>query len=89
MYIITQRIKMHRTQIYLEDYLIKDLKEISKNLKISMSQFIREALKKEIEKYKKNNLENFLDNLTHLESFKNVDPIEYVDNIRNKSRIIK
>jgi predicted DNA-binding ribbon-helix-helix protein len=80
---------MHRTQIYLEDYLIKDLKEISKNLKISMSQFIRNALKKEIEKYKKNDLESFLDNLTPLESFKNIDSIEYVDNLRNKSRIIK
>ena len=79
---------MHRTQIYLEEELIRDLKQISNVLNISMSEFIRQAVKKELKKYKQNNIKDFLSNLKPLESFKNITPIEYVDNIRNKSRII-
>ncbi len=80
---------MQRTQIYLEDNLLKELKKTAKNLNISMSEFIREAVKKELNRYKKNNLFQFIDNLTPLESFKDVDATNYVDEIRNKSRIIK
>ena len=80
---------MQRTQIYLEDNLLKELKKIAKNLNISMSEFIRKAVKKELKKYKQENLSQFIDNLTPLESFKNIESMEYVDKIRNKSRIIK
>ena len=80
---------MQRTQIYLEDNLLEELKKIAKNLNISMSEFIRKAVKKELKKYKQENLSQFIDNLTPLESFKNIEPMEYVDKIRNKSRIIK
>ena len=37
---------MQRTQIYLEDNLITELKKIAKSLNISMSEFIRGAVKK-------------------------------------------
>ena len=80
---------MQRTQIYLEDNILKELKKIAKSLNISMSEFIREAVKKELSRYKKNNLSQFIDNLTPLESFKDIDATDYVDEIRNKSRIIK
>ena len=80
---------MQRTQIYLEDSLLQELKNIAKNLNISMSEFIREAIKKELKKYKQDSLFQFIDNLEPLESFKNINPSEYVEKIRNKSRIIK
>ncbi len=80
---------MQRTQIYLEDNLIIELKTIAKSLNISMSEFIRGAVKKELKKYEQNNLSQFIDELEPLESFKNVDAVEYVDNIRNRSRIVK
>jgi Arc/MetJ-type ribon-helix-helix transcriptional regulator len=80
---------MQRTQIYLEDSLLNELKNIAKNLNISMSEFIREAVRKELKKYKQDSLSQFIDNLEPLESFKNIKSTEYVDEIRNKSRIIK
>ena len=80
---------MQRTQIYLEESLISELKKAAKNLNISMSEFIRGAVKKELKNYNKENLANFIDNLEPLESFKNTDASEYVDNIRGKSRIFK
>ena len=80
---------MQRTQIYLEESLISELKKAAKNLNISMSEFIRSAVKKELKNYNKENLANFIDNLEPLESFKNIDALEYVDKIRSKSRIFK
>ena len=80
---------MQRTQIYLEDNLIVELKTIAKSMNISMSEFIRGAVKKELKKYEQNNLSQFIDSLQPLESFENIDASEYVDNIRSKSRIVK
>ena len=80
---------MQRTQIYLEDSLIAELKRIAKSMNISMSEFIRGAVKKELKKYEQNNLSQFIDSLQPLESFENIDASEYVDNIRSKSRIVK
>jgi len=79
---------MQRTQIYLEDETMNELKKIAKNLNISISEYIRQTIKKELKRYNNNYLEKFVDNLKPLDSFKNVDSIEYVDNIRNSSRII-
>ena len=80
---------MQRTQIYLEDSLIAELKRIAKSMNISMSEFIRGAVKKELKKYEQNNLSQFIDSLQPLESFENIDASKYVDNIRSKSRIVK
>jgi len=80
---------MQRTQIYLEENLLIELKRIAKNLNISMSELIRDAVRKELKRYKQNSLSQFIDNLEPLESFKNIEPNEYVDEIRNKSRIVK
>ena len=79
---------MQRTQIYLEESLLAELKRVAKNLNVSMSEIIRNALKKELKKYKQNSLSQFIDNLEPLESFKNIETKDYVDEIRNKSRII-
>jgi len=80
---------MQRTQIYLEENLLAELKRIAKNLNVSMSELIREAVKKELKRYKQNTLSQFIDNLEVLESFKDVEAENYVNEIRNKSRIIK
>jgi len=80
---------MQRTQIYLEESLLAELKRVAKNLNVSMSEIIRNALKKELKKYKQNSLSQFIDNLEPIESFKNIEAEDYVDEIRNKSRIIK
>ena len=79
---------MQRTQIYFEENTLNELKKIAKHLNVSVSEFIRRSVKKEIKKYKDDTFNDFLDNLTPLESFKDADTSEYVDNLRNKSRII-
>ena len=80
---------MQRTQIYLEESLLAELKKVAKNLNVSMSEIIRNALKKELKRYKQNSLSQFIDNLEAIESFKDTEAENYVDEIRNKSRIIK
>jgi len=79
---------MHRTQIYIEDDIFTKIKTISNTLNISVSQFIRNAVKNELEKDRKNDMEDFFNSFEALESFENVDSKEYVKNIRSKSRII-
>jgi len=79
---------MQRTQIYFEQDTLQDLKEIANNLNISVSEFIRRAIKVEIKKRKKRDLNDFLANMTPVESFKNIDATEYVNEIRAKSRIL-
>ena len=88
MYIILKGLLMQRTQIYFEQDTLQDLKEISRNLNISVSEFIRSVMKKEIKKKKENNLNDFLANMSPIESFKDVDATEYVNNIRSSSRIL-
>lgn len=79
---------MQRTQIYFEKTTLHDLKTMAKDANISVSEFIRRVMKKEINNKKKDNLNNFLDRMKPLESFKDVDATEYVQELRGKSRII-
>ena len=79
---------MQRTQIYFEQDTLQDLKEIASNLNISVSEFIRSVMKKEIKKKKENNLNDFLASMSPIESFKDVDATEYVNDIRSSSRIL-
>ena len=44
---------MHRTQIYFEESLFHEIKEQANALGLSLSAYIREVLKKDIEKRKK------------------------------------
>jgi len=80
---------MQRTQIYLEKSLLAELKKVAKNLNVSMLEIIRNVLKKELKRYNQNSLSQFIDNLEPIESFKSIEAEDYVDKIRNKSRIIK
>ena len=80
---------MHRTQIYLDEHLVQEIKEVAKMHNITMSAFIRNVIKKELQKYKKKSFATFIENLKPLESFQDVDAQEYVDTIRNRSRILR
>jgi len=79
---------MVRTQIYFEEETLKDLKNISKSLDISVSEFIRKVVKKELKVNKKDNLSDFLNTLEPLDSFKNIDATDYVNDLRSKSRLL-
>jgi len=79
---------MQRTQIYFEEETIAKLKELSKELKISVSEFIRRVVKKEIEKTKQDSFLDFLEELEPINSFKNIDSSEYIENLRKKSRLV-
>ena len=79
---------MQRTQIYFEQHTLGELKKIALSLNISVSEFIRSAIRKEIVKQKKNDMQTFIDNMKPIESFSDVDATEYVQNLRAKSRIV-
>ena len=79
---------MQRTQIYFEQTTLQELKSIAKDANISVSEFIRTVMKKEIKNKKKDNLNHFLEKMKPLESFTNVDATEYVQSLRRNSRII-
>jgi len=82
---------MQKTQVFLEDSLHNDLNSIVDSLNISISDFINQIIKNEIFKYKQNKedgLLHFIDSLEPLESFKNIDTNQYVNNLRDKSRIL-
>ena len=79
---------MVRTQIYFEEETLKDLKSISKRLNISVSEFIRKVVKKELKESQKDDLNSFLSTLEPLESFKDVDATSYVNDLRSKSRLL-
>lgn len=79
---------MQRTQIYFEQDTLQDLKEIANNLNVSVSEFIRSVMKKEIKRKKESSLNDFLTTMSPLESFKDVDATEYIQDIRSSSRIL-
>ncbi|KIM04900.1 MAG: hypothetical protein KN64_05735 [Sulfurovum sp. AS07-7] len=79
---------MQRTQIYFEQETLQELKEIAKNLNLSLSEFIRNIIKKELNKQKTNTLNEFLATMKPLESFKSEEASDYVNSLRSKSRIL-
>ncbi len=79
---------MQRTQIYFEQTTLQELKSIASNANISVSEFIRRVVKKEIKNQNKDNLNQFLETMKPIESFVDVNATEYVQGLRGKSRII-
>lgn len=79
---------MHRTQLYIEEDVFSQIKKIAKSSNISISEFIRTAVKNELKKESSQNMNIFFEKLTPLESFEDIDSSKYVNNIRSKSRII-
>jgi len=79
---------MHRTQLYIDEDIFSQVQKTAKSLNISISEYIRTAVKNELEKETRQNMSDFFEKLEPLESFKDVDASEYVNNIRTNSRII-
>jgi hypothetical protein len=80
---------MHRTQIYLQDTVYEQLKYKSKLIGVSISELIRRAVEKDLNKTGSHQAKAFFDELTPLQSFSTTEPEQYVDDIRNRSRILQ
>lgn len=79
---------MHRTQIYLQDTVYEQLKHKSRLVGVSISELIRRAVEKDLNKPSGNEARAFFDALTPLQSFLTTEPEQYVDDIRSRSRIL-
>ena len=79
---------MHRTQIYLQDTVYEQLKHKSKIIGVSISELIRRAVEKDLNKPSSNEARAFFDALLPLKSFTTTEPEQYVDDIRSRSRIL-
>jgi hypothetical protein len=79
---------MHRTQIYLQDTVYEQLKHKSRLIGVSISELIRRAVEKDLNKPSSNEARAFFDALTPLQSFATTEPEQYVDDIRSRSRIL-
>jgi len=80
---------MHRTQIYLQDTVYEQLKHKSQMDGVSISELIRRAVEKDLNKTGSNEARAFFDALTPLQSFATTEPEQYVDDIRSHSRILQ
>ena len=79
---------MHRTQIYFHDDMFSRLQTVSRTKGISISEFIRSAVAKELQQDQIHSVEEYFQHFSPLESFTNVDPTAYVNELRSTSRII-
>lgn len=80
---------MHRTQIYLHDALYAQLKHQSQISNVSISELIRQAVERDLNKNADKNARLFFNTLTPLQSFANADAVQYVDDLRATSRIVQ
>ena len=80
---------MHRTQIYLQDEPYERLKIRSSSAGINMSELIRQTLANDSQNDPVADARAYFERLKPLESFANVDSVDYVRVIRNKSRILQ
>ena len=80
---------MHRTQIYLHDPLHESLKLRARSLGVSLSELIRRTLETHLNKNPAVDARAFFDKLKPLQSFAEVDSVEYVSGLRSKSRLMR
>ncbi|NOQ34677.1 MAG: hypothetical protein GQ569_02130 [Methylococcaceae bacterium] len=79
---------MYHAEIDLPDNLANEVSINLKNTGKTFKQFIQQAVEHELEGQKKADLAGFLNTLKPLESFANIDTTAYVDELRNKSRLL-
>jgi hypothetical protein len=79
---------MRRTQIYLQDTLYEQLKHKSKLIGASISELIRRAVEKDLNKPSSNEARAFFNALSPLQSYAITEPEQYVNDIRSRSRIL-
>ena len=79
-------VEMKRTQIYLDEEIYKYLKEESKKTGKSISELIREKLKKEINQNKENLLKTIRET-AGIWSYQTEDVGNYIRNMRKGKRV--
>lgn len=79
---------MYHAEIDLPDNLANDVSINLKNTGKTFKQFIQQAVEHELQRQKKDDLADFFNTLEPLDSFANIDTTTYVDELRNKSRLI-
>ncbi len=81
---------MHRTQIYLPDDLHERLKARSRADGLSMTELIRRAVEKELQRESStSDVRQFFEEMAPLESFADWEPEQYVRSLRDASRILR
>lgn len=82
---------MQRTQIYLDDQLHSVLIHRAKRQGVSMSELIRRLLNLQLAKKEEQTLtaEAFFQQMRPLESFADIEPREWVRELRSSSRILQ
>lgn len=78
---------MHRTQVYLQENIYFQLKEKAKQTGLSISELIRQAVQRDLTRQPEDAKHFFMAH-SPLQSFKNTEPTEYVNNLRENSRIL-
>ena len=53
----------------------------------TVEQFVQQAVARELQRQQAQNLDSFFANLQPLESFTDIDPVAYIDDIRSHSRL--
>ena len=76
---------MHRMQLHIEEDIFAKVQQVSKSLNIPIAEFIRRAIKNELQIESKSDMKSFFDRLEPLNSFKEVDSAKYVDELRSKN----
>ena len=77
---------MKRTNIYIDDDMIAELKRESKQNNTSISEIIRDSLKNR-NKNRKNNILSKLNNVFGLWKNRNINVNDYINNIRKDRKI--
>lgn len=82
---------MERTQIYLDSELRSTLIHRAKRQGVSMSELVRRLLASQLKKDEEaaSDAEVYFQNLKPLESFEQVEPEEWVRDLRSGSRLLR
>lgn len=80
---------MHRTQIYLQDALYDDLKTRARGVGVSVSELIRRTLESNLQKDPVADARALFERMRPLKSFANVEPGQYVRELRSNSRLLR
>lgn len=79
---------MFATQLNFSDEITNQIQANLQACGETFEEFVQQAVAHELQRRKANDLQSFFDGLQPLESFADVDPVAYVDDIRSNSRLI-
>ena len=76
---------MHKIQLYIEEDIFIKAQHASRSQNISISEFIIGAIKNKLQVERKSHMKSFFDRLEPLDSFKEIDSVKYVNEMRSKN----